>query len=297
VPLETGANASDTTPHLFAPRRRRLLTGRRGVWASTISSVVVLGTIGAIFLYAPGGASFRFYFLHPHDMWVSFIGNPAKGLSAVGMGMLTNVWMFVVCEVLVLVFGLIIAWIRISQTPVMSPFRLLTTVYTDVFRGLPIILVLAMVGVGLPALQLGWLSAQSPAVYGCITLTMTYSAYVAEVFRAGIYSVPNGQLLAARSLGLTQTSTMRRVILPQAVRTVIPPLLNDFISLQKDTALVSTLGAVEAIRAAGIYASTEFNFSGFTVAGLLFLILTIPMTRFTDGLIARDRSRRLAGSS
>jgi polar amino acid transport system permease protein len=122
---------------------------------------------------------------------------------------------------------------------------------------------------------------------------MCYSAYVAEVIRAGIFSVPNGQLLAARSLGLTQVSTMRRVILPQAIRNVIPPLLNDFISLQKDTALVSVLGAVEVVRAAQIFSSTEFNESGLVLAAIFFIVLTIPMTRFTDRLIARDRSRRL----
>ena len=123
-----------------------------------------------------------------------------------------------------------------------APFRLLATLYTDLFRGIPILLVILMVGFGLPALNLGWVSSQSPAVYGVAALTITYSAYVAEVYRAGIVAVPHGQLLAARSLGLTRTATLRRVVLPQAVRTVVPPLLNDFISLQKDTALVSTLG-------------------------------------------------------
>ncbi len=137
------------------------------------------------------------------------------------------------------------------------------------------------------------ISTQSPSVYGVVALTMCYSAYVAEVIRAGIFSVPNGQLLAARSLGLTQVSTMRRVILPQAIRNVIPPLLNDFISLQKDTAIVSVLGAVEAVRAAQIFSSTEFNESGLVLAAIFFIVLTIPMTRFTDRLIARDRARRL----
>jgi polar amino acid transport system permease protein len=158
-------------------------------------------------------------------------------------------------------------------------------------------LVIYMVGFGLPELGIGAISRQSIAVYGCVALTLTYSAYVAEVYRAGLNSVANGQLLAARSLGLTHAATMRRVVLPQAIRTVIPPLLNDFISLQKDTALVSTLGAIEATRAAQIYAATEFNYSGYVVAALLFLALTVPLTRFTDRLIARDRSRRLAGAS
>jgi polar amino acid transport system permease protein len=129
-----------------------------------------------------------------------------------------------------------------------------------------------------------------------VALTLTYSAYVSEVLRAGINSVPNGQLLAARSLGLSPTSTMRHVVLPQAVRTVIPPLLNDFVSLQKDTALVSVLGVIEIANAGQISASTLFNGSGLVAAALFFLALTIPMTRLTDHLIERDRARRLAGS-
>jgi polar amino acid transport system permease protein len=269
--------------------------GRRGVIASALSSAVILGVIVAVFWLAPGGATVRYFFFNPHLMWQAFVGNPRKGLSSVGWGLMTNLWMFVVSEVLVLIFGLVIAWVRLSLTPVLYPFRVLATMYTDVFRGVPMLLVIFMVGFGLPELNIGFLSTQSPAVYGCTALTITYSAYVAEVYRAGVFSVPHGQLLAARSLGLTHTATMRRVILPQAVRTVIPPLLNDLISLQKDTALVSVLGVIEATRAAQIYGSTVFNFSGYTVAAILFLLLTIPMTRFTDHLVARDRTRRLAG--
>jgi len=296
VSLETDANASDQPPNLFAPRRRRLLTGRRGIVASTLSSAVLLAGIVSVFYLAPGGAQVRYYFFNPHNMWIAFIGKPSIGLSSVGLGIITNIWMFLLCEVLILIFGLLIASVRVSQSSVLFPLRVLTAMYTDVFRGIPVLLVMLIVGFGIPELGLGFLSHQSPAVYGCITLTITYSAYVAEVFRAGLYSVPNGQLLAARSLGLTHASTMRRVILPQAVRTVIPPLLNDFISLQKDTALVSILGGIEAVRAAQIFDSTEFNSSGYIVAALLFLVLTIPLTRFTDRLIAKDRSRRLAGS-
>jgi polar amino acid transport system permease protein len=230
-------------------------------------------------------------------MWQSFIGHPQTGLLSVGRGFLTNIWMCPLCEVLILVFGLGVAWIRVSRSRVLTPFRVLATAYTDVFRGVPLLLVVFLVGFGLPALGLGILSSQSPDVYGCAALTLTYTAYVAEVFRAGIYSVPNGQILAARSLGLTHGTIMRRVTLPQAVRTVIPPLLNDFISLQKDTALVSVLGAIEAARAAQIYESTVFNGSGLVVASLLFLAITVPLTRFTDRLLDRDRKRRLASLS
>ena len=284
----------EAPPWLFAPRHKRLFIGRRGLVASTASSLLIIGGLVAVFFLAPGSANVRYYFFNPHNMWLSFVGDPAQGLSSVGVGLLTNIWIFLLSEVLVLLFGLMIAWTRMSQSPVLTPFRILSTVYTDVFRGIPILLVIFLIGFGLPGLDLGFISNQSPAVYGCVALTITYSAYVAEVFRAGINSVLHGQLLAARSLGLTRPSTMRRVILPQAVRTVIPPLLNDFISLQKDTALVSSLGAVEATRAAQIFNSTNFNASGLVVASMLFLVLTIPMTRFTDHLIARDRSRRLA---
>lgn len=290
------ASAPPVAQSFFAPRRKQILTGKRGLAASILSSIVILGSIVAVFWLAPGGAKVRYFFFNLHDMKESFVGNAHLGISAVGQGLLTNIWMFLLSEVLVLIFGLLIAWTRMTQSPVLVPFRILSALYTDVFRGIPILLVIFMVGFGLPGLDLGFLSSQSPAVYGCVALTVTYSAYVAEVFRAGIHSVPNGQILAARSLGLSNASTMRRVILPQAVRTVIPPLLNDFISLQKDTALVSVLGAVEATRAAQIYGSTIFNFSGYVVAAGLFLILTIPLTRFTDRLIARDRTRRLAGS-
>jgi polar amino acid transport system permease protein len=283
-------------PDLFAPPSKRLLTGRGGLVASAVSSAVVLGAIAAIFWLAPGGTTVRHFFFNPHMMWQAFVGDPARGFYSVGEGLLTNLWMFAVSEALVLVFGLIIASTRLSQSPVLFPFRALATLYTDVFRGIPILLVVLMIGFGLPELNVGFLSSQSPTVYGCAALTISYSAYVAEVYRAGVLSIPHGQMLAARSLGLTHGTIMRRVILPQAVRTVIPPLLNDLISLQKDTALVSILGVIETTRAAQIYSSTVFNFSGYTVAAILFLILTVPMTRFTDHLIARDRARRLVGA-
>jgi len=297
VSLDTGTDPSPKPPKLFATRRRQLFSGRRGLAASTVSSVVLVGVIVSIFYLAPGAVAFRAYFLNPHDMWQSLVGDPRLGISSIGFGLLTNLWMCALCEVLVLALGLANAWIRVSKTPVLFPFRVLSTVYTDVFRGVPLLLVFLIVGFGLPAMNIGFLSRQQPDVYGCIALTLTYSAYVAEVFRAGLQSVPNGQILAARSLGLTNSTTMRRVILPQAVRTVIPPLLNDFISLQKDTSLVYLLGIIEATQAAQIYASAVFNGSSYVVAGLLFLVLTIPLTRFTDRLIARDRSRRLAAAS
>jgi polar amino acid transport system permease protein len=295
VSNETVSDASETPPFLFAPRRRQILQGRNGLIASAASSVAIVFAIVAILVWAPGGATFRSTFFNPHYLWLALKGDPHQAVYSVLGGIVTNIWMFLLCEVLVLIFGLLIAWTRISTSPLLLPFRLLAAAYTDIMRGIPFLLVILMVGYGLPQLNLPLVSNLSLASYGCIALTMTYSAYVAEVYRAGLHSVPHGQILAARSLGLTQYATMRRVVLPQAVRTVIPPLLNDFISLQKDTALVSVIGAVETVRAAQIGVDTYFNESAYTMSAILFLVMTIPMTRFTDHLIAKDREKRLAG--
>jgi polar amino acid transport system permease protein len=229
-------------------------------------------------------------------LWQSLIGNHNDSLSSVGLGLLINIRVFLIAEVFILAFGLAIAWTRMTKSPVLMPFRILAIIYSDIFRGIPVLLVFLLIGYGVPGLKISFISFQSQTTYSCVALILTYSAYVAEVFRAGIYSVPHGQLLAARSLGLTNATTMRRVILPQAVRTVVPPLLNDFISLQKDTALLSVLGVIEAVQAGTIYQDLKFNSSGLVVASLLFLAMTIPLTRVTDGLIARDRNRRLASS-
>jgi len=212
-------------------------------------------------------------------------------------GFWLNVTIFLVAEVCVLVLGLAVALVRSVRTPALFPIRVLAVAYVDVFRGVPLLLVVFLVGFGVPALQLPVISHQPLAVYGVTALVLSYSAYVSEVYRAGLNSVHRSQVAAARSLGLSQWTAMRYVILPQAVRNIIPPLLNDFISLQKDTALVGVLGAIEANNAAQIYGSTVFNYSSFTVAAILFLLLTIPLARFTDHLIDRDRRRRLAGGT
>ena len=293
--MSSSSTTETVAPTLFAPRRRQLLSKRHSTALSIVSTVIVVAVVVAIVFWAPGGVTFRHFFFDPHQMWVAFTGNH-QGLASVGKGILTNIWMFCLCEVLVLILALGLAWIRISTSPVMAPLRVLATIYTDVFRGIPILLVFIIVGFGFSELNIGWISHQTPTFYGCTAITITYTAYVAEVYRAGLNSVPQGQILAARSLGLGQAATMRRVILPQAVRTVIPPLLNDFISMQKDTALVSILGIVEAVQSAQIDASQNFNDSGLVVAALLFLAMTIPLTRFTDHLIAKDRTRRLAGA-
>ena len=268
----------------------------RGVALSTASTVTVIAVVAALFLLAPGSAQVRHTFFSPPDLWHSLIGDPAKGYYSVGAAIWLNIRMFLAAEVLILVLGLVLAVVRQSSGPVMLPLRVVALLYVDIFRGIPTILVIYAVGFGLPALDLTVVSTQGPAVYGVIALVLSYSAYVCEVYRAGINSVPLAQVSAARSVGLTQTQAMRYVILPQGIRTIIPALLNDFISLQKDTALVSVLGSIEANRAAEIYSATVFNYSSYVVAAALFLILTIPLARFTDHLIARDRARRLAGA-
>ena len=303
-PLGPGGPLADLsgspTPGSFGTTSRgpRLLAGggRRATAISTASTLLVVGALVAIFLLAPGSAEVRHTFFDPHDMWQSFIGNPKAGYYSVGAAIWLNIRMFLVAEVLILAFSLVIALIRQSTGPVLFPLRVLGVIYVDFFRGVPLLLVILAIGFGVPALNLLVVSHQPLPVYGVTALVLSYSAYVSEVYRAGLNSVHRSQVAAARSLGLSQPAALRYVILPQAVRNIIPPLLNDFISLQKDTALVGVLGAIEANNAAQIYGSTVFNYSSFTVAAILFLLLTIPLARFTDHLIERDRRRRLAGA-
>jgi polar amino acid transport system permease protein len=279
-------------------RGPRLFTGggRRGTAISTASTVVVIAIIALVFVLAPGARTVAHAFFYPKDAWQAFIGDPRHGYYSVGAAIWLNIRMFVVAEVLILPLALLIALIRQSTHPTLFPIRVIATIYVDFFRGVPLLLVVLALGLGVPGLYLPVISHQPDAVYGVAALVLSYSAYVSEVYRAGLNSVHRSQVAAARSLGLSQYTALRYVILPQAVRNIIPPLLNDFISLQKDTALVGVLGVIEANQAADIYASATFNYSSFAVAAILFLILTIPLARFTDRLIERDRRRRLAGA-
>ena len=191
--------------------------------------------------------------------------------------------LFVVVELAVLAVGLAIALVRTSRGPAFFPFRMLSVVYVDVFRGFPTIMLVYLVGFGVPALQLTGLPTD-PVVLGGIALTLSYSAYVAEVYRAGIRSVHRGQRDAALAVGLTEAQALRHVILPQAVRRVAPPLLNDFVALQKDVALISILGPQEAFRIAQIIEGQDFNFTPLIAAAVLYLAVTIPMARLVDRL-------------
>jgi len=284
-------------PDLSA-RRSRLLgdSSRRGLALSTASTVVVLAALLAVFLLAPGSRQVRHTFFNPADMWRAFVGDPKAGYYSVGEALWLNIRMFVVAEIGILILALVVAIIRQSTGPALLPLRVISTVYVDVARGVPLILIIFAIGFGAPALQLKVISSQSAAVYGVAALVVSYTAYVSEVYRAGINAVHRSQVAAARSLGLSQWTSMRYVILPQAIRNIIPPLLNDFISLQKDTALVGLLGSIEANKAAELFSDTVFNYSSYVVAAILFLILTIPLARFTDHLIRRDQVRRLAGA-
>jgi polar amino acid transport system permease protein len=269
----------------------RLDTARRGsrrrdLLVTATSTVVFLAAVVALIVFSPGVNKVVESFFSAAGFEDSF--------GTVSSGFWLNVKLMLLAEALVLVFGLAIAVIRSLPGPALAPLRIVALIYTDVFRGVPLLLVIFIVGFGLPALQLSVISDQSVFMYGVIALTLVYSAYVAEVYRAGIDSVHPSQTAGARSLGLTQWQAMRFVILPQAIRRVIPPLLNDFIGLQKDTALVSVLGLVEAARAAENYAAESFNFTGYTMAALLFIAITIPLARVTDLLIERDRRRMAA---
>ena len=198
---------------------------------------------------------------------------------------------FCISEVLILVLALGVALVRSLPGPVFFPLRALAIAYADLFRGIPTILVISLLGFGAPALGLKGVPT-SRTFWGIVALVLVYTAYVSEVYRAGIESVHPSQEAAARSLGLTRWKALRFVVIPQAVRRVVPPLLNDFIGLQKDTALVGVLGAVEAYQQTQIDQAASFNFTSGVAAAVLFVAVTIPLTRLTDVLVARDRRRR-----
>jgi polar amino acid transport system permease protein len=275
-----------------AARRSRLLAGlrlegegRRGVAIALLSTVVFFTAVAVAITQSPGWPEVRRTFFDWHDISSSF--------PDIARAFELNVKIFLVAEVFILVFALAIAVLRSLPGPVFFPLRLLAIVYADLARGVPTILVIALLGFGAPALQLSGVPT-SRVFWASVGLVLIYSGYVAEVYRAGIESVHPSQEAAARSLGLSRFQALRRVILPQAIRRVIPPLLNDFIGLQKDTALVGTLGVIEAFNQSQIDTNATFTYGSYLAAASLFVALTIPLARLTDWLIARDRRRRQA---
>jgi polar amino acid transport system permease protein len=287
------ASEGDRRPDLeVAGRRSRLLEGlrlegegTRGVAIALLSTVVFFAAIVVAVTQSPGWPEVRRTFFNWHDISTSF--------PDIARAFELNVKIFLVAEVFILVVALGIAVMRSLPGPVFFPLRLLAIVYTDLARGVPTILVIALLGFGAPALQLSGVPT-SRVFWASVGLVLIYSGYVAEVYRAGIESVHPSQEAAARSLGLSRFQALRRVILPQAIRRVIPPLLNDFIGLQKDTALVGTLGVIEAFNQSQIDTNTTFTYGSYLAAASLFVALTIPLARLTDWLIARDRRRRQA---
>ena len=266
-------------------RYRRNQSLRRGLLAA-VSTLAVLGLLVTAVLASPGWDSVRVTYLDA--------GAAREALPLVASAFVTNVQLFCVIEVLVLALGLTVAVVRVVPAAAMAPLKLLAVVYTDLFRGTPTLLVVLLICFGLPALGLQgvptdvfWLAV--------IALTLSYGAYVAEVIRAGIASVHPSQWASGRSLGLSYAQTLRSVVLPQALRRVVPPLLNDFVSLQKDTALVSVAGVVDAVRQAQVLTSASFNFTPYVVAAVFFIALTVPLARLTDWLALRQQ-RRQAGS-
>jgi polar amino acid transport system permease protein len=260
--------------------------GRHSVLIASVSTVAFLALLALLFLLAPGRDAVIEAFFSPEHFADSF--------GMVWEGFKVNLKLMFAAQAIVLVFALLIAVIRGLPGPAAFPLRMLAVAYVDFFRGVPLILVVLVIGLGVPALGIDLVYTRDPFYYGLVSLVLVYSAYVAEVYRAGIESIHTSQSAAARSLGLSHAQSLRFVVIPQAVRRVIPPLLNDFIGLQKDTALVSFIGVAESARQAQSYTAITFNFTAYTVAAILFIALTIPLARFTDWLVERDRRRMRA---
>jgi polar amino acid transport system permease protein len=290
VPAEASSRLPEPGPSELQQWResyRRSRT-RRSAAIAAASTAVFLVVICTAIVLSPGWPRVRQTFLD----W-----ELAKdSLPAILAGLWLNVRVLMVSAVLIVIVGLLVATLRTLRGPVWFPVRVRAAAYTDFFRGMPLIILLYLVGFGLPGLRLQGIP-DNPVVLGTIALVLTYSAYVAEVFRAGIESVHPSQRAAARSLGLTYGQTLRTVVLPQAVRRVVPPLLNDFVALQKDVGLISVLAALDAVRYAQIHSDDTFNFTPYLVAGLLFIALAIPTIRFTDWVTARANRRQQASGA
>ena len=276
-------------------RRSRILRGfslkeegAKAVLIATVSTLVVLGLLAYAAVSSPYWPDFKDEFLNRQVF--------AESFPDILRAFKRNIFYFLTAEPVILAFALMLAVLRSLRGPVFFPLRALSTIYVDLFRGIPTVLVVFALGFGIPTLRIpgfpveGWF-------WGWVALILSYSAYVAEVYRAGIESVHPSQTAASRALGLSRWQSLRSVVIPQAVRRVVPPLMNDFISLQKDTALIAFVSAfsAEAFLKAQRISAGDFNFTPFVGAALCFLIITIPMTRFTDWLLERQRKRRMAG--
>jgi polar amino acid transport system permease protein len=289
MPESATAPPDEYTPsahHVERVRYRRARRNRDRLIAAACT-IAFAAIVGGGVVASPGWPNVREKFLS----WPEF----TKSFPSILDGFWLNVQMFLVAEVLILLVGFLVAVLRSTTAPGLLPIRLAATAYVDVFRGTPTLLIIFVVGFGLPALQLSG-TPQQPWILGVIALVLSYGAYVGEVFRAGLNSVHPSQRNAARALGLSQAQTLRYVVLPQAVRNVFAPLLNDFVALQKDTALVATIGPLEALRQGQIAADYDFNYTPYLGAALLFIAVTVPLARYTDRLQRKATAKQLAGA-
>lgn len=274
-------------PSMFGPRVRSTLReeGARGALIAFVSTIGFVVIVWLLVISSEAWPKVRAQFFDLEQFSDSF--------PDVLRGFWLDVRLFTIGQVAILAFALILAMIRSLRGPAFFPLRSLVVVFIDLIRGVPMILLILLLGFGVPALQLPGVT-NSRLFWGMAAIVLSYSAYTAEVYRSGIESVPESQRMSARSLGLTQVQSLRYVIVPQAVRNVIPALLNGFVSLQKDVALVFVLGAREGVREAQIDVAATFNYTPYLAATVLFLIVSVPMARFADWYTERDRRRKQA---
>jgi polar amino acid transport system permease protein len=265
----------------LARRKTRSKIARKRIAVAAGSSFIVLGFLAVSLISSPGWEVVRKTF---------FDWDYGKQVLST---LVTNISLTIIASFVIGLVALVLALARTSRSAALTPFRLLATAYVDIFRGIPLLLVILLVGFGVPALRLSGVT-NSVIVLGTVAVIITYSAYVAEVIRSGILSIHPSQRAAARSLGLSQSQTMRYVVLPQAIKRVVPPLLNDLVALLKDTGLISILGITDAVRAAQVASSRTFNFTPYIIAAILFLMITIPLTRYTDRVLQRSINKQNA---
>ncbi|MDP4335060.1 amino acid ABC transporter permease [Curtobacterium sp. A7_M15] len=289
VPAGAGTPVAAAAPSQVEQERRlyRRQRGRRSIVVSVASTLVVVAVVYFGVVNTPGWAAVQQSFFDPQTAIDSF--------PAILEGLWLNIRILFFSAIGVAVFGTLLAVVRGLRSPVFFPLRMLATGYTDLFRGLPLIIVLYLVGYGIPGL--GVFPRLPAEVWGTIAIVLTYSSYIAEVLRAGMEAVHPSQRLAARSLGLSHAKTLRLVVLPQAIRKVTPALMNDLVSMQKDVGLVSILGAVDAVRSAQIAQAETYNFTPYFVAGLLFVVISLPLIRVTDAIARRQQRREQIGGT
>ena len=279
------ASSWSPSPRELERQTQRRHYARKRIRVASLTSLIFFGLVASGIYFSPGRKVVAETF---------FDWNYGREVShLVFRGLVTNLTLTVVASISIGALSLLLALARTSRSAAMTPLRFLATVYVDVFRGVPLLLTILLIGFALPALRISWLTS-NVTVLGTIAVVLTYSAYVTEVLRSGILSVHPSQRAAARSLGLTSNQTMRFVVLPQAFRRVVPPILNDFVALLKDTGLVSVLGVTDAIRAAQIEGSRTFNYTPYVMAALMFLAITIPLTRYTDYMLKKSIDRQNA---